>query len=83
MDQAVPHGSGRKLKFLVWFSSSKVKKNIFLGALRTNLTNYYNKFYFYLKLVKGTVKSDSLSWLKFVNANLNCNLKFLEICIYI
>jgi hypothetical protein len=74
IDQAIPHGFIRKSKFPHWSSSALRhnirKKDYYYRRFKKNSDYFYNKFSFYRKLVKATIKSDRLRWLKSIDDNL-------------
>jgi hypothetical protein len=43
--------------------------------MKSQAENFFNIFFFYRKVVKATVKSDRLEWLKFINENLKSHPK--------
>jgi hypothetical protein len=80
IDQAIPHGFIRKSKFPHLFSSALRyniwKKDYYYRRLKKKNSDYfYNKFSFYRKLVKATIKSDRLRWLKSIDDNLKSQPK--------
>jgi hypothetical protein len=76
MEQAIPRGViNYKSKFLLWYSSflsyySYIRKNIFTDALKKKSYCFYQNCSFYRKLVRATVKSGRLRWLKSTHENL-------------
>jgi hypothetical protein len=75
MEQAIPCGYSRKSRFPPWFSYTLrhyiAKKDYFHRRYKKNPSGYfYDKFAFYRKLVKRTIKSDRLGWLKSIDNNL-------------
>jgi hypothetical protein len=80
MDQAIPRGSIRKSKFPHWFSSALQyyiwKKDYYYRRFKKKNSDYfYSKFSFYRKLVKATIKSDRLRWLRSTDDNLKSQSK--------
>jgi hypothetical protein len=72
MDQSVPRGFIRKPKYRSWFSATEKyyirKKNYYHERFKKkNMENFYNPFSKYRKLVKTTIKSDRLVWLKLID----------------
>lgn len=72
---AVPIGRVSKHKYPAWFSSRLKtyinKKNYFHRRYKQFKTDcFYDKFSFYRKLVKSTLKSDRSRWLNSVDENL-------------
>ncbi|PNF36765.1 hypothetical protein B7P43_G11156, partial [Cryptotermes secundus] len=75
MEQAIHCGYRYKSKFPHWFSYNLrhyiTKKNDFHHRFKNNPSDYfYDRFSYYRKLVKNTIKSDRLRWLKTVDNNL-------------
>jgi hypothetical protein len=75
MDESIPCGFIRKTKYPSWFSAPVRyyihKKIIIIKDLkRKTLATFYNQFSKYHKLVKTTIKSDRLAWLKSIDDNL-------------
>jgi hypothetical protein len=75
MEQAIPHGYNCKSKFPPWFSHTlrhySTKKNYFHRRLKKKPSDYFHdRFALYRKLVKSTIKSDRLRWLKSTDNNL-------------
>jgi hypothetical protein len=75
MKQAIPRSYSRKSKFPAWFSHTLrhylAKKNYFHRRFKKKLSDYfYDRFVLYRKLVKSTIKSDRLRWLKSIDNNL-------------
>jgi hypothetical protein len=69
MEQAIPRGYSCKSKFPAWFSYTLrhyiAKKNYFHRRFKKKPPYYfYDRFVFYRKLVKNTIKSYRLRWLK-------------------
>jgi hypothetical protein len=65
MEQAIPRVYNRKSKFSPWFSNTlryhSAKENYFHRRSEKKQTDYFcEKFAFYRKLVKTTIKSDRL-----------------------
>jgi hypothetical protein len=80
IDQAIPHGLIRKSKFPHWFSSAlryniRKKDYYYRRFKKKNSDYFYNKFSFYHKLVKATIKSDRLRWLKSIDDHLKSQPK--------
>jgi hypothetical protein len=78
MELAIPRGYGGKSKFPPWFSSALryyiSKKNYFHRRVKRNPSDYYqDRFAFYRKLVKSTIKSDRLRWLKSIDNDLKAH----------
>jgi hypothetical protein len=64
MEQAIPHGYSCRSKFPPWFIISTV-------AFKKKPSDYfYDRFTIYRKLVKYTIKSDRLRWLKSIDNTL-------------
>jgi hypothetical protein len=68
MERAIPRGYSCKSKFPHWFSHTLryyiAKKNYFHRRFKKKPNDYfYDRFSFYRKLVKNTIKSDRLMWL--------------------
>jgi hypothetical protein len=75
---SVPTGCTNRCKFPVWFSSKLKsymrKKNYFYRHFKKYKSNYfYDKFSSYRGLVKATIRSDKLQWLKSIDNNLKNN----------
>jgi hypothetical protein len=75
MEQAIPRSYNQNSKFPSWFSYTLrhyiAKKNYFHRRFKKKQTDYfYDKFAFYRKLGKTTVKSDRHRWLKPIDDNL-------------
>jgi hypothetical protein len=75
---SVPTGCTNRCKFPVWFSSELKsyirKKNYFYRRCKKYKSNYfYDKFSSYRGLVKATIRSDKLQWLKSIDNNLKNN----------
>ncbi|PNF28673.1 hypothetical protein B7P43_G08234 [Cryptotermes secundus] len=75
MEDAIPRCPTRKSKFPFWYSSSLRyyigKKNYFHCCFKKKQTDYYyDKFISYRKLVKRTIKTDRLQWLKSIDNDL-------------
>ncbi|PNF21153.1 hypothetical protein B7P43_G05118, partial [Cryptotermes secundus] len=71
MEQAIPCGYRYKSKYPHWFSYTLryyiTKKNYFHCRFKKNPSDYfYDRFTYHRKLVKNTIKSDRLRWLKSV-----------------
>jgi hypothetical protein len=69
MEQAIPHGYSCKSKFSHRFSYTLryyiAKKNYFHRRFKKNSSDFfYDRFAYYRKLVKNTIKSYRLRWLK-------------------
>jgi hypothetical protein len=80
MDQAISRGSIRKSKFPHWFSSDLRhyiwKKDYYYRRFKKKNSDYfYNKFSFCRKLVKATIKSERIRWLKSIDDNLKSQPK--------
>jgi hypothetical protein len=78
IEKAVPTGCIKRCKFPVWFSNELKsyirKKNYFYRRFKKYKSNYfYDKFSAYRRLVKATIKSDKLQWLKSIDNNLKTN----------
>jgi hypothetical protein len=88
MEQAISRGYGCKSKFPHWFSYILryyiIKKNDFHRRCKRKPSDYfYNKFAYYRKLVKNTIRFDRLRWLKSTDNNLKSQPQhFWEIHIY-
>jgi hypothetical protein len=84
MEQAIPRGYRCKSKFPPWFPYTLryyiIKKNYLHLRFKKKPSDYfYDKFAFYRKLVKNTIKSDRLGWLKSINNNLKSHFwKYLS-----
>jgi hypothetical protein len=79
-DQAISRGFIRKSKFPHWFSSALRcyiwKKDYYYKRFKKKNSDYfYSKFSFYRELVKATIKSDRLTWLKSIDDNLKSQPK--------
>jgi hypothetical protein len=75
MEQAVSHGYSCKSKFPPWFAYTLryyiAKKSYFHRRFKKKPSDYfYDRFAFYRKLVKNTIKSGRLMWLKSIDNNL-------------
>jgi hypothetical protein len=75
MERAIPRGYSCMSKFPHWFSHILryyiAKKNYFHRRFKKKPNYYfYDSFSFYRKLVKNTIKSDRLRWLKSIDNNL-------------
>jgi hypothetical protein len=75
MEQAIPRGYSCKSEFPHWFSYTlryyTAKKNYFHCYFKKRPSDYfYNKFTYYRKLVKYTIKSDRLRGPKSTDNNL-------------
>jgi hypothetical protein len=82
MEQAIPRGViNSNSKFPHWYSLSLryyiTKKNYFYRCFKKKKKSdcLYQKFSYYRKLVKVTIKSDRLRWLKSVDENLKSQPK--------
>ncbi|PNF20040.1 hypothetical protein B7P43_G05817 [Cryptotermes secundus] len=81
MEHAIPRGIiNTRMKFPHWYSSSLKyyirKKNYFYRRFKKKKSDcLYQKFSYYRKLVKSTIKSDRLRWLKSVDENLKSQPK--------
>jgi hypothetical protein len=81
MEIAIPRGiANPNLKYPHWYSSSLryyiKKKNYYYRRFKKKKTDcLYEKFSYYRKLVKATVKSDRLRWFKYVDKNLESQPK--------
>jgi hypothetical protein len=80
IDLAVPSGYIKKHKYPACFSGKLktcIKKNdYFYGRYKKFKTQYfYDKFSFYRKLVKTTIKTEGFGWLKSVDENLKSHPK--------
>jgi hypothetical protein len=76
MEQAIPRGYSCKSKFPPWFSYTLryyiAKKNYFHHLFKKKPSDYfYDRFPFYRKLVKNTIKPFRLTWLKSIDNNLS------------
>jgi hypothetical protein len=86
MEQAIPRGVTKKSKFPHWFSSSLryyiSKKNYYYRRFKKKKSDcLYNKFSFYLKLVKTTIKLDRFRWLQSIDDNLKTQPKQFCKCV--
>jgi hypothetical protein len=75
MEQAIPCGYSCKSKFPHWFSYTlryyMAKKSYFHRRFKKKPFDYfYDRFAYYRKLIKNTIKSDRLKWLKSIDNNL-------------
>ncbi|PNF19791.1 hypothetical protein B7P43_G14658 [Cryptotermes secundus] len=75
---AVPSGWVKKRKYPIWFSGRLIayvkRKNYFYRRYKKHKTDrLYDRFSFYRKLVKRTIKSDKHLWLLSVDQNLKSN----------
>jgi hypothetical protein len=75
MDQSVPRGFIRKIKYPSWFSATLRynigKKKYYHKRFKKKNTDYfYNQYSKHCKLVKTTIKSDRLAWLMSTDDNL-------------
>jgi hypothetical protein len=73
---SVPNGCTNRCKFPVWFSSELKsylrKRNYFYRHFKKYKSNYfYDKLSSYRRLVKATIRSDKIQWLKIIDNNLN------------
>jgi hypothetical protein len=87
MEQAIPRGYSCKSKFPPWFSHTLrhyiAKKNYFHRQFKKKPYDYfYERFALYRKLVKSTIKSDRVTWLKSIDNNLVTALTFPEIRVH-
>ncbi|PNF41595.1 hypothetical protein B7P43_G11563 [Cryptotermes secundus] len=75
MEQVIPCGYRYKSKYPHWFSYTLryyiTKKNCFHRRFKKKPSDcFYGRFAYYRKLVKNTIKSDRLRWLKSLDNNL-------------
>jgi hypothetical protein len=75
MEQAIPRGYNCKSKFPHWFLYTlrycTAKRNYFHRRFKKKPSDYfYDRFAYYRKLVKNTIKTDRLRWLKSIGNNL-------------
>jgi hypothetical protein len=75
MEHAIPRGYSRKSKFPPWSSHTLrhyiAKKNYIHRRFKKKPSDYfYERFGLYRKLVKSTIKSDRLRWLKSIDNKL-------------
>jgi hypothetical protein len=80
LDLAVPSGHIKKHKYSAWFSGKLKtyikKKNYFHRRYKKyKAACFYDKFSYYRKLVKATVKTDRFRWLKSIDENLKSHPK--------
>lgn len=80
MEQAIPCSFIKRSNSPHWFLSSLRnyiwKKNYYYRCFKNKSANYfYSKFSFYCKLVKATIKSERLGWLKTTDENLKLQPK--------
>jgi hypothetical protein len=80
IDLAVPYGYVKKHKYPAWFSGKLKayikKKNYFYRRYKKHKAGrFYDRFSFYRKLVKTTIKTDRFRWLKSVDENLKSHPK--------
>jgi hypothetical protein len=80
MDLAIPFGLTRNNEYLSWFTGRLkfcvTKNKLFYRQFKKSKADYFfNKFSSYSKLMKATVKSNSLEWLKCIDKNLKSHPK--------
>jgi hypothetical protein len=78
INSAVPSGRITRHKYPIWFSGRLrayvKKKNYYYRRYKKHKTDYfYDRFSFYRKLVKRTIKSDRFHLLQSVDENLKSN----------
>jgi hypothetical protein len=75
IEKSISYSHARKSKFPPWFSKALryyiAKKNYYHLRFQRKQTSYhYDKFAFYRKLVKHSIKSDRLRWLETIDNNI-------------
>jgi hypothetical protein len=80
MNLAIPYVRPKNSSFPPWFSKLLkfyIKKNnqYFRKYKKSKFDHHYNAFTYYRKLVKTTIKTDRLRWLKSVKDNLKTQPK--------